>query len=803
MLGYLNKILVVVMAAIVFVTGVLIESRIDVTALSLSSAGVVVEGPVNIERNEGQLAMEKKLVLEQGDVITVGDSNAVINFADALIYVAPGSQVIFRAVNNDTFKFELVKGRIWLNSLYSLTDIEIIAGAALVKPARSIVDIDYDASVAKITAQKGHSRVNLTSANGDVINNYLLVEGGKTEVGNDKVFSNSALIGKLYYSKLIKEFQNSLIDKIKWNSDTWVSGNVKMDVELINSKEKDKLNSINARSLKYASLESLGFQIDRLLNGLGDSLTFIREKQLDRLRAYIMNQLYDSEYLLIYGRNSEAAERLDLFKQLVHSEMLAHGDQFKGELFALIRSEYEKLFFVLPGNELMGVKEVLADSLMKYSDAKDLEFKADLIREYLNYAFTLVSTDDLKARLALDTYFEKLKNFLGTVKASEVKIYLAEESQIVDNLLRQYPQFYRENVFIMKSYIEAEWLKIIVDPAEKKEEQQSIASTKIDFLKNLQVFFLDQKVTLEDTRVIVLRLINEIKDLQAGDDVGINELFALRLKDYGNFLRFLNSTTVASLRGSSPEKKFDEYMQHHQEQVSIDQAISEFGLVSEPVQTVESIKKQIETDFSDNGIRELKLADMKDVEQKVIGILDANYDGTNFTAMYDWSKKLVLEISVSGEKITQGTIRLASVPLVIDQFLKSKTGVQDTENKTEQDPSGNEGVVNPQETDETPKQPSQEEMSKVEKVARILLMQKFKANSLTVSSENINVVDIDEQIYELTAVKAVSSAGASLSFVYNNKTDRVSSLRVDSSKGYKEFNEIYKLADIDELVKEF
>jgi hypothetical protein len=798
-----RKLVTVLLAITMFAGGIYIEGTKEVEAVTALEQEIVMEpnGEVLLVRDGEGVNVTNVRKLLAGDEIQTKAGEALLKFDD---------HGEIRILNNATFKilghyengfvFNLKDGHIWINSLYTSSGLNVLAGAALMVPDKAVIDLQFNGENTKVTAVNGHVNVGLIDSSYNaqevvnipdvrLINNFLIAHGGKADINFSKVAQNSETIKKLLYSKLIKEFNYSLFDKKVLKEDQWFKDNISKDNQLLAVVEKNKSQKIHERNLKYASIGSLGYELDQLIYQVGNYAIFIKEKQKQRLMNHIMAHLLDAEYLFSYGRNKEAQERISIFEKLIKHALVENDETFKSDLFGMVRREYDRLNFVTPRHSLFEVKNSLSEIMISLigNEKWGIKQKIEFARNYMNYAFILANVNELEARLTIDNYFIRLRDLLKThANESDIRNFLAEENQIMDSLLKQYPQFYKDNIFAMKTYIETEWLKLLDEGALKVEERQTIISGKIDFLKNLQFFFLNQTVALEDARLIALRLINEIRDLQGGNEVAVNQLFALRLKDYGNFLRFLNTTSVTTLRGSSPQKKYDEFLDVHKEQVSIEQAINEFGGIPEKSSTtVKSVMEQIEKDFASVGVTGLKIGEMRSIEQKVVFIERGFIEKNEFSALYDWSKKLLLEVRADGKLLNQGSVRMASLPLL---FPKKQISVP----------------LPKQETEVTQEQTS--DVSKIEKVALILFMQKLSANGFEVKEENIKVVEVEQQIFDVFDIQIKGKTSLKLNFSYNNKLDIVKDLEVKFKNDIKTTIGTFKLSEVvkktEELISE-
>lgn len=789
-------------AAVVFAAGVWTEGNSYVEAATAFEHEISAHSAdefVIIREGEGENVTGTRK-LERGDEVRVGQKGVVTIKYDenGEIRLSQNAVVAFSGLYENGYVFTLKGGRVWINDLYTASGLNLIAGGAVFIPEKAVFDVTYDGGVTNVFDVQGRVNVGLINESyrsdgvidvrdDALINSFLISQGSQASISYNKVIQNADVLSKLLYSKLIKEFQYGLFDKAMLKNDLWMSQNIIHDEGLTTRVKNFKKEKITDRNLKYASLNSLGYQTDQILNRMGDKLTFVENKQQERLTTHIFDHILDAEYLLIYGRKLEAGERISLFGALLSEQSTKLGESFTTEMKGMMEREYHRLNYVVPGQELSEVKTALSDLLMSYALPGDLDYKMGFVRDYMNYAFLLAESDTLAARIALDQYFSKLRDLIKGVKPGDrtLVVLMEEENQIMDSLLKQYSQFYSDSVFAMKSYIETELIKLITNAESKNEEKQMIISTKIDFLKNLQAYFLARKVTLEDARAIALRLINEMRDIQIGSDVAVNELFALRLQDYGAFLRFLNTTNVATLRGASPKSKYEEFLQSQKEQVSIEQAINEFvGVIVESEVTTASIISDIQGEFTKIGIENLKLSQLGNIEQKVLGIEGGEYKGIKFSGLYDWSKKLLIEVNVGGKKINQASIRLNSLPLVLEANQNKPVEVV---------------VVEP-EVVEKPVKPAElttEEVSKAEKVSRILFIQKLKSNGIVVEDINIVINDIDQQLYMVKSSKLTSDSTIELIFSYDNRNDVVSGLEVRGKEGIQKTEQSYKLGEIE------
>jgi len=415
----------------------------------------------------------------------------------------------------------------------------------------------------------------------------------------------------------------------------------------------------------------------------------------------------------------------------------------------------------------------------------DTSEKFGLVRDYINYAYRLADSNATNARIALDQYFTRLTDLIEKEKAKlmSMKNLIAEENQVVDNLFKQFPVFYQDQFFAKKYALENAWLGFLPEGNAKTEEKQTIISTKIDFLKQLQFFFLNEKVTLKDANLIALRLINEINDLKTGAEVGVSQLFNLRLKDYGQFLRFLKTAELGSLRGLTMKSKYEEFLAMQKEQVSIEQAIKEFvsdtPVAPTPANDAVQIINQVRKDFEDAGITGLQLGVFTGTE-KLIAVQSATLDQVVFQGQYDWERKLISEVKAGEKIVSQQPVKLDNLALILQPKQPEKPP-----------------VVTQQQTQEVvPK------VSKAERTTKILLIQKLKKIGITVTENDIIVSDLENGIFSVSNAYLTGKSETRFNFTFRNKENLATMVVVTTSAGPKNLPGGILLADLSAKVLE-
>ena len=146
--------------------------------------------------------------------------------------------------------------------------------------------------------------------------------------------------------------------------------------------------------------------------------------------------------------------------------------------------------------------------------------------------------------------------------------------------------------------------------------------------------------------------------------------------------------------------------------------------------------------------------------------------------MYNWDKKLISQVMVDGELVSAEAIRLSSLAAVIVPK-----------------------VIVPEEPVKEPEPPvTVVQETQAERVAKILLLQKLRKESINADPNNMIVMDLNAQIYSVNGAGLEEKSKMAFAFVLNNKTDEVSELILSTEYGDYSIDGMYKLSDLKEVV---
>ncbi len=809
----LKQLVVIAVAFLVFLGTLGLESVFagPVEAKMIGRLTVVVPSgeSVDLTRDNATQTLSGEAVqdLQQGDTLAVkSGSDVEVHFSDrGVLRLSSNAQlgVDFLDSKQDEYVLNLKQGRVWENNLYTSAVFNLVANGAYVIPDYASVDVNIDGQKTLVYADRHQASIGLvpldfhaTSAklfpDGDLINSYLLPEGNQTTVYADKITQNADTLKILFYSKLVKEFPFGAIDPQMLTSDAWIANNIKLDKTYENKIKDQTSQEIRSRGLKISDLNSFGYGFGQSLDRFYNFLTFSHSKVIARTNSDIFDHLDDAEYLLLFGQTTRANERLDYFKKALDAALASQDGDYKNSVLAKLRSGYDQLSYVSPDDYLAPAKAMVTNYLLAQIGDSDNEIRQKfmLVRNTMNSVYDLADTSSQSARQALEDYFTEFTQLVNKeqTRLSGMRNIIAEENQVMNNLLLHYPIFYRDRYFAIKYQLEQQWLALLPEGTDKNEEKQTIISQKIDFLRQLQTFFLADKIAADDAKQIVFRLFREADDLKLPpeDQVAVSDLYAKRLQDFGVFYRYLNSPeyVATTLHGSSRKTQFDQFVQAQQEQVSIEEIRQEIlGNQTAPVITPDQILAQAQQDFASIGATNVVFGGLSDVTQKVVSLNNALVGGINISAQYDWDKKLVSQIYSGDTLISADAVNLSNLAALI----KAKTQQPTPKPAPTPQPSP------------TPAPATSE--SKTELVAKILIIQKLKANNIGVAQGDLVIDDLSNSLFTIQKAILVSDQSVSFSFDVDGKNGLATNIVVSTQSGPQPIDGTLNLADVSAQVK--
>lgn len=538
---------------------------------------------INVARSAGSVQAGKGFELKAGDTIQTGnfDSFSVKFSGDGVMRLGSNTRVLITLSDNikSQYAFKILSGKVWLNNLYSNADVNVLVEGGVILPGQSSSYYNVTDGQSDIYSNQSDillafvpvdfaSETLIDENSAQVINKLFIPQGTSASVFANKIKENQSTISQLLFSKLVKEFNYGPFDKMQLNTDLWLSNNLVQDIALTSKIRDVRLEKIRTRGLKYSTLDASNYQLDQFLLKAANSLTFSEEKVGSRNLDALYDYLYDAQYLFDYGRINEAQQRLTNFTSLANQLFIVYGDQLEAQYKSRIKQEYDYLSFANPSDSLFQLKLTLQKIYLDSIKGEKNEFQVKLafLTQQLNTVGYYAENKNFKdLKITLDNYFASFKTVTEQYKdALTANITLIQrQNQSLDNLFMQYPDFYREAFITNKILLENNYLSSLSASNDKVEELQSVVAKRIDFLRQLQFFYLQGLVPLSDTQRSVELLFNEIGKVQLDPvyQTAISQLFKDRLAEYGVFSQFLSSPEYvnSNSRGATPQRRFDQF----------------------------------------------------------------------------------------------------------------------------------------------------------------------------------------------------------------------------------------------------
>jgi hypothetical protein len=605
---FLHNLLVMILAGLVFAGSIYYESGYSVTEAKKRDNHFVVGGDkgvtIAVNRSGQNVALRIGDQIEVGDLLASAEQGTTdLHYSsDGRLRMSPNSRILLNLEDDEkaAYVFSVTEGEVWLNNMFSNADVNLLVGGAVINPGQSIVYVKVEGDKATVYSNTNNVYVNFVSTDyaplaviddhsSEVINSLLLPQGTQATIFGSKIRDNQQTIGKLLFSKLIKEFQYSVFDKTQLKSNTWFTDNLEKDQLLALTVKNQRLKRIRERGLKYPSTDSLNYQLDEKTKDFFNLLTFSNEKIGERNLDFLYDFLFDSQYLFDVGRSEDANNRLNTFSVMAADLTSKYGDVLKKQYDLRVYDEYQYLSFVNPNDSLFALKKVL-EKIYKESlvgSEQEIQVRFSFLTDKLNTLNFYAETNNFGFISAVfDEYIKEYDELFAKHK-SELGKYVnqvQQQNQLLNNLFNQYSQFYRKNFFISKLKVENGYLSLLPEGPAKYEEIQTIISQRIDFLRRLQAYYLDEKIPLLDAQNIVILLITEIDKLKLPADVqlAVTKLFNERLKDFGVFHRYLNSTGYvnSAQKGRNQQERFNTFLAEQGSNVSISDVMAEVSAMS-------------------------------------------------------------------------------------------------------------------------------------------------------------------------------------------------------------------------------
>ncbi len=692
----------------------------------------------------------------------------------------------FNIIEN-RYELTLNQGQVWGNLLYNFFDLKINSGQISTIPSHSLFNIEYDGERSNIYSAKHDVAIEIL-ANGNVISKLWIAEGNKAQFLNTKIEQEADKIEQLLYSKLIKEFNYGRASVQEATQNNWISENIQKDNNFKKSINEEFIKQIRDRGLKNLSTDSLRFKTKQIIKELREALTFTDKKKATSLINDIFENINDSAFLYLQGNETDARIRLSLFEDDINDQILLQNE-FASELLYEYLLEYlEDYLYLTPDNQLYPIKALLFKEIFESNVRKNLPVKEqyDLLTLKLNDVYDAVESDLKDSYILLQDYFELYESLTANYQdnLSEIKNQIIKQNILVDNLLYFDSKFYKIDIFESKKKIEQDYLATIKGTRNKQEQRQTFINEKITLLNRIQHFLFDEELDPADARKIVFRLLADMEELKEDtlDVAAINQLFERRLADFGVFWEYLKSDEYSSspLHGDTHLERFEEFKEIQEKNLTFEDIRREiFETAAEAELTPEDIIQRVENDLNKQGVNNIKFGSYNDTGRTKVPILNAEVNGIEFRATYDWDRQIMSNIIIDDQIITREGVKLSKVEKFIVEYMDAQTGTV-VEEPVEREPLSTE--------------------NEIAKTAKVFVVGKFKEIGLDLTEEDVEIVNFNKGIYRIIDVFFTENPGANFSFDYYSEDDKVANVIVHTSDGDKQINGTFDIIFLDEIV---
>jgi|GEM_PF-928265 len=678
----------------------------------------------------------------------------VMRFSTGENGAAPLMDTVFSNDKHE-YVFKLSSGTVWGNFSTSDAKVNILADRVVIIPNRASFDLSFDGKNVYLYVYRGDAYVGFLpdaikiseyqdEYSNIFMNRMLVPKGTKITIPLYKIDDKLKL---LLYSRLVGEFRYSLIpDEIRETS--WVVENLKRDRKYLETLKQDFTSNVQGEG--RASMDG---STNKFIYWVEENLSFVADKKQEVVLNHLFAYLDDAIFYSVNEDNSNMQASLDEFNKYY----LSRQDLVNvGGLYDKILDKYIKKLLVFDSTDSeYQVLKFLLD--MRFSENKDVY---GIVNRFWVNVYDVIDSTDTAIDQALDFYYSYLKRTLG--KKTDVgyyRMYIAYQNQLFDNLFMNYPVFYKDSYFAMKSVLEKEMISLYEDGQLKNELTQDLINEKIELLKRLMKFFFDEKVSVEDSKLIMSRLIEEINGLmdptKAQD--AVVKLFESQLKTIVDFWGYLKSPEYYSSKvyGLNHKDRFQTYLKEREKILSFINIQEDIlGVNSQKQLTASDVALEIQQIITKNKeIKEFQMDQIVDINQRYVNIKGLVSEFP-FEAVYDRSSQVIKDVKVNGEIISTDPIKIDS----LSKLVNDKYGVVDPDKPTQQDPNQLAVETNAQ------------------RIARIYISKKIAEVGYTITEKNVQLVDEINSIYRITDVFVKGYEKVLVTFDYDFKLEKATNV---------------------------
>ncbi len=652
--------------------------------------------------------------------------------------------------------FRLNYGKMWGNFLISNSEINFLVDRVVLIPDHAQFLLSFDGSVIKVACYDGDVSLGFLDKDFELdeyedkyskhfVNRLLIPRGNQVEIPLSKIDER---IEKLLYSKLIKEFKFSAVSLDDEEYKNFVEPEISKDADFVGLKKQEFVSRILNKGVRKTS-----GTLFRFVSAVEENLTFVPLKKEEVVLRNLFEFLDDAIYYAVYGDEVLRDESFSQFDGYLGTGNFAQDETFQKKYEAYL----EGLSVFSPSDK----EYVLYSQLLEKKSPKS---PYEITEKFWYDVYRGLNESPLFAEQALDNYYQYLDKVLKSESQDleMEKMFLAYQNQLFDNLFLHYPIFYKDGYFAIKNVLEKEMIDLYLEGQLKEEVIQAFISRKIDFLKRLRKFFFDGEISINESKVILTRLVEEVDKMMSADSgqVAVIELFESQLKDIGNFWGYLNSPEYQTKSsGETHEERYQTYVEEKDKIWSfIDIQNQILGKDAEIKVTIEDVARALLSMFTSfSEMSDVSIKDIEDINQRYVE-LKATLGGYPFTAVYDRDKEVLKEVHVYGELLSQRAVRLENLlSLLQERFgnLAEEAENEDSEEVTIE--------------------------SSAQRMAKIYIAQKITSVGFSAAMENVKIVEEAEFIYRIEGVSLTGYESTKVTFDYNVQSEKVLNVYMEIS----------------------
>ncbi len=741
--------------------------------------------------------------------ITSGDKTGVsLSFpGGSTARLAPSTQLKVLSVSlSSPYEILLESGEVWISSIGSTHSLIVyVPQGAVASSDNNAFNVFSRDGELRIFAAKNPVRTALflpssadaasgatfATANVRPLNSILVTEGNQLDVLLSRI---QPKLEKLLYSKLVKEFQYQPLLDADIKKNNWFQFNYQLDasyrytalallVDMVKERSTVNPDPSNPLSFLYG-----GFHSFRNVLTLDSQIR--RRDSVTRALSY----LDDAIYLFTVSQTTAAGDRMKYFTELVGSRS---GDEdFVSAIDDALWDRFQRFSLLIPQDgSLFALKTNLRDVLLQLNQSGyhlSFDRASRLIRSSLYDVYSALDFDSIVTNQLFKQYIDGTQELFALYSddISKNPQVLAEENQLLSQLYLRSPLFYKESYFTQKFKLESEWLKLLPEGVDKREENQTLIAAKIDLIKKLRSYFFDEKIELVDARAVMFMLLSDITAAtDSSADVAAVQLFRDALKLQQSFWKYLNSSEFAdsTVHGQTHKDRFVAFTKNVAEQQEID-SLQKGLLGTIPLSSQESRQTllDVQRTFAGFGVSKLQVSPLLDKDQKQVFITSAEYNGIPFSAIYDRDSALISDVKVYNEIVLSAAVPLGQLRTIFKPTSANSSPLLAITNDTSSALAGSFAD------------------NSVEKVAKLFIVKKFTDLGFKVTIDMVATVNYPSKLFQLTGVELPFDENPIvLGFSLDLKTNMVSSVSLSVLGQSEKMTEEFPIDGFADAVKVF